>query len=137
RTRLWRAWTPLCRCRKSGRFSAYQSAKPVRLSTIRRRLPMTAVQVSAFATESRERTRDEPVEAALKGGAPTNVESVRRRHNEGHGRRLTAAFEALEAFPALAESRDRILRVVRDDRASAGDLVAAVESDVALVIAVL
>ena len=25
------------------------------------------------------------------------------RHNEGHGRRLTAAFEALESFPALAE----------------------------------
>ena len=36
----------------------------------------------------------------------------RRRHNEGHGRRLTAAFEALEAFPALAESRNRLLRVV-------------------------
>ncbi len=34
------------------------------------------------------------------------------RHNEGHGRRLTAAFEALEAFPALAESRNRLLRVV-------------------------
>jgi putative nucleotidyltransferase with HDIG domain len=77
------------------------------------------------------------VEAALKRSATANVDSARRRHNEGHGRRLTAAFEALEAFPALAESRDRILRVVRDDQASAGDLVAAVESDVALVIAVL
>jgi hypothetical protein len=35
----------------------------------------------------------------------TNPDSagVQRRHNEGHGRRLTAAFEALEAFPALAE----------------------------------
>jgi HD-like signal output (HDOD) protein/DNA-binding CsgD family transcriptional regulator len=60
-----------------------------------------------------------------------------RRHNEGHGRRLTAAFEALEAFPALAESRNRLLRVVRDEKASVGDLVAAVESDVSLVIAVL
>ena len=37
---------------------------------------------------------------------------VQRRHNEGHGRRLTAAFEALEAFPALAESRNRLLRLV-------------------------
>ncbi|HWH46084.1 MAG TPA: HDOD domain-containing protein [Thermoleophilaceae bacterium] len=60
-----------------------------------------------------------------------------RRHNEGHGRRLTAAFEALEAFPALAESRNRLLRVVREQKAGAGDVVAAVESDVALVIAVL
>jgi putative nucleotidyltransferase with HDIG domain len=58
-------------------------------------------------------------------------------HNEGHGRRLTVAFEALEAFPALAESRNRVLRVVREDRASVGEVVAAVESDVALVITVL
>src|SRR4051812_34555841 len=58
-------------------------------------------------------------------------------HGEGHGRRLTAAFEALEAFPALAESRNRVLRVVREDRASVGEVVAAVESDVALVVTVL
>jgi putative nucleotidyltransferase with HDIG domain len=59
------------------------------------------------------------------------------RPTEGHGRRLTVAFEALEAFPALAESRNRVLRVVREDRASVGEVVAAVESDVALVITVL
>jgi putative nucleotidyltransferase with HDIG domain len=62
---------------------------------------------------------------------------VQRRHNEGHGRRLTAAFEALENFPALAESRDRLLRLVTAERISPGDVVAAVESDVALVISVL
>ena len=56
---------------------------------------------------------------------------------EGHGRRLTLAFEALEAFPALAESRNRLLRVVGDERASMGDMVATVESDVALAIAVI
>src|SRR3954453_21063362 len=60
-----------------------------------------------------------------------------RHHNEGHGRRLTAAFEALEAFPALAESRNRLLRIVKQERVSTSDVVAAVESDVALVIAVL
>src|SRR5688500_14898478 len=59
------------------------------------------------------------------------------RPGEGHGRRLTAAFEALEVFPALAESRNRVLRVVREDRSSVGEVVAAVESDVALVITVL
>jgi len=64
------------------------------------------------------------------GGSP-------RRHNEGHGRRLTAAFEALEAFPALAESRNRLLRVVSQERVSGSEVVAAVESDVALVISVL
>src|SRR5918999_1799993 len=56
---------------------------------------------------------------------------------EGHGRRLTAAFEALEAFPALAESRNRLLKLVREERTSAGDIVQAIESDVALAIAVL
>lgn len=65
------------------------------------------------------------------------VPDFRTRHNEGHGRRLTAAFEALEAFPALAESRNRLLRLASADRFSLSDVVAAVESDVALVIAVL
>src|SRR5436305_1115989 len=56
---------------------------------------------------------------------------------EGHGRRLTAAFEALEVFPALAESRNRLLRLVREEHSSGGSVVAAIESDVSLVIAVL
>ena len=59
------------------------------------------------------------------------------RQNEGHGRRLTAAFDALEAFPALAESRNRVLRLVREDRTSVGEVVAAVESDVAMLVTVL
>src|SRR5215207_5795701 len=68
---------------------------------------------------------------------PASAESVVNRRNEGHGRRLTGAFEALEVFPALAESRNRVLRVVRQDQTSVGEVVAAVESDVALVITVL
>src|SRR5256885_8243019 len=68
---------------------------------------------------------------------PQAAVNVRQRHNEGHGRRLTAAFEALEAFPALAESRNRVLRLVRDDHTATGDVVAAIESDVSLVIAAL
>src|SRR3954467_10886467 len=59
------------------------------------------------------------------------------RDNEGHGRRLTAAFEALELFPALAESRNRVLRLVRDEHISAGDVVAAIEADGSLGIAVV
>jgi HD-like signal output (HDOD) protein/DNA-binding CsgD family transcriptional regulator len=60
-----------------------------------------------------------------------------RHQNEGHGRRLTMAFEALEAFPALAESRDRLLTVISKDHVATADVVSAVESDVALAIAVL
>ena len=47
------------------------------------------------------------------------------------------AFEALEAFPALAESRNRLLAVISKDHVATADVVAAVESDVALITAVL
>ncbi len=67
----------------------------------------------------------------------TSSAPVQRHHNEGHGRRLTAAFEALEAFPALAESRNRLLRLVSAERVSPADIVATVESDIALVISVM
>ena len=71
--------------------------------------------------------------AAPAAPAPTGE----RHQNEGHGRRLTMAFEALEAFPALAESRDRLLTVVTKDHVATADVVTAVESDVALITAVL
>src|SRR5436305_1462602 len=63
--------------------------------------------------------------------------SGERHQNEGHGRRLTMAFEALEAFPALAESRDRLLSVIAKDHVATADVVSAVESDVALIISIL
>jgi putative nucleotidyltransferase with HDIG domain len=47
------------------------------------------------------------------------------------------AFEALEAFPALAESRARLLAVVSKEHVATADIVTAVESDVALIIAIL
>jgi HD-like signal output (HDOD) protein/DNA-binding CsgD family transcriptional regulator len=72
------------------------------------------------------------------GGAPGASGASNTRHqNEGHGRRLTQAFEALEAFPALAESRKRLLTVMSKDHVATADVVSAVESDVALVTAVL
>ena len=60
-----------------------------------------------------------------------------RRHNEGHGRRLTAAFEALEAYPVLVESRNRVLRLFEDGQPSTSDVVSAVEADVALTVTVV
>jgi putative nucleotidyltransferase with HDIG domain len=79
-----------------------------------------------------------PTPAAVSAAtAPPDNAASQRRHNEGHGRRLTSAFEALEAFPALAESRNRVLRLFGQDQTSTAEVVAAVESDVALAIAVL
>ncbi len=67
-----------------------------------------------------------------------NSPAVTDEHrNGGHGRRLMLAIKALETFPALAESRDRLLSVVSKDHVVTSEVVAAVESDVALIIAVL
>ena len=75
--------------------------------------------------------------AAAVASLPRQPHNVVPARPEGHGARLTAAFDALERFPALAESRNRVLALVSEDRPSTGDVVSAIESDVALVIAVL
>jgi putative nucleotidyltransferase with HDIG domain len=85
-------------------------------------------------TSSAKGTRAATAEKRPGAAAPASGE---RHQNEGHGRRLTLAFEALEAFPALAESRNRLLAVIAKDNVATADVVAAVESDVALIIAVL
>jgi putative nucleotidyltransferase with HDIG domain len=63
--------------------------------------------------------------------------SGERHQNEGHGRRLMLAFEALDAYPALSESRARLLSIISKDNVATADIVTAVESDVALIIAVM
>ncbi|HUN79116.1 MAG TPA: HDOD domain-containing protein [Solirubrobacteraceae bacterium] len=99
------------------------------------------------ATMRQPRAKDRPSEpdseqrSGAAGRSPAASGSAgqhgARHQNEGHGRRLTQAFEALEAFPALAESRKRLLAVMSKDHIATADVVAAVESDVALVTAVL
>src|SRR5688500_14661350 len=89
------------------------------------------------ADDSRMSTATAPaaVRPRPRGDAPYAV--VGRPRNEGHGKRLTAAFEALEVFPALAESRNRLLALIAEEKPSTGDVVRAIESDVALVIAIM
>ncbi len=53
------------------------------------------------------------------------------------GARLAAAFEAVEKFPALIESRARVMRAATAETSRVAELVEAVEADVALTIAVL
>jgi len=81
-------------------------------------------------------TAARPVRSTALARSPAHAVG-RRRGGEGHGRRLTAAFEALEVFPALVESRNRLLELTRGEPVAPGDLIAAVESDLALVVAVL
>ncbi|MGN6814536.1 MAG: HDOD domain-containing protein [Solirubrobacterales bacterium] len=53
------------------------------------------------------------------------------------GSRLAEAFEAVERFPVLVESRDRVIAAATAETTRPGEIVEAVESDVALSIAVL
>jgi putative nucleotidyltransferase with HDIG domain len=78
-----------------------------------------------------------PLTAAVKPGPTDPYAGRERHHNEGHGRRLTTAFEALEAYPALAESRNRVLRLFEDGQPSVSNVVAAIEADVALTVTVV
>ncbi len=69
---------------------------------------------------------------------PTDPFAARgHHHNEGHGRRLTAAFEALDIYPMLVESRNRVLRLFEDGEPSTTDVIAAVEADVSLAVTVV
>ncbi|HEV2974750.1 MAG TPA: HDOD domain-containing protein [Solirubrobacteraceae bacterium] len=96
----------------------------------RKSAPANGARRSAAASSAQ-------VPPSTNGAGAAPVAAGERHQNEGHGRRLTMAFEALEAFPALAESRDRLISVVSKDHVATADIVAAVESDVALIIAVL
>jgi putative nucleotidyltransferase with HDIG domain len=53
------------------------------------------------------------------------------------GSRLAEAFEAVERFPVLIESRERVIAASTAETARVGELVEAVEADVALAISVL
>jgi putative nucleotidyltransferase with HDIG domain len=53
------------------------------------------------------------------------------------GSRLAEAFEAVERYPVLVESRDRVIAAATAETARAGEIIEAVESDVALAISVL
>ncbi|MBV8998737.1 MAG: HDOD domain-containing protein [Solirubrobacterales bacterium] len=90
------------------------------------------------SSETSEKTSTSVVATLAAVKTATDPYAARERHhNEGHGRRLTAAFEALEAFPMLAESRNRVLRLFEAGEPSTADVVAAVEADVALAVTVL
>jgi HD-like signal output (HDOD) protein/DNA-binding CsgD family transcriptional regulator len=81
------------------------------------------------------RTAARPVTSSRRPG--TCVAAGQRHPHEGHGRRLTMAFEALDTLPALAAPRDRLLAALAEESVITAEVVFAIESDVALVIAVL
>ena len=86
-------------------------------------------KVSAEAQKAAERA---PVE-----NGSTNGSGSRSGPAPAPGSRLAEAFEAVERFPVLIESRERVISAATADTARIGEVVEAVESDVALSISVL
>jgi HD-like signal output (HDOD) protein/DNA-binding CsgD family transcriptional regulator len=75
---------------------------------------------------------------AGRGRAEASRAAVGERHlSHGPGTRVSNAFNALNTFPALAESRNRLLSATTDGNIVTADVVSAIESDIALCIAVL
>jgi putative nucleotidyltransferase with HDIG domain len=72
-------------------------------------------------------------------GASSNVAARddARRKTPAPGSRLAEAFEAVERFPVLLESRERVMQAATAETARVGEIIEAVESDVALTMAVL
>ncbi len=77
------------------------------------------------ATKQHSNGKVKAGEAEPKGGRPAP------------GARLAAAFEAVEKFPVLIESRARVMNAATAETARVSELVEAVEADVGLAISVL
>jgi putative nucleotidyltransferase with HDIG domain len=75
--------------------------------------------------------------SAQTNGKAHKADAARGGKAAAPGARLAAAFEAVEKFPALIESRARVMKAATAETARVGELVEAVEADVALTIAVL
>src|SRR5438045_7039362 len=72
-----------------------------------------------------------------RGHAPGTAGNGVARRGPAPGSRLAEAFEAVERFPVLIESRERVMRAATAETARVGEIVETVESDVALSIAVM
>jgi HD-like signal output (HDOD) protein/DNA-binding CsgD family transcriptional regulator len=60
-----------------------------------------------------------------------------RHRSEGQGQRLLEALLSLDSFPVLREARERLLLALAREHVLASEVIAAIESDVALTVAVL
>ncbi|HEV3045934.1 MAG TPA: HDOD domain-containing protein [Solirubrobacteraceae bacterium] len=70
--------------------------------------------------------------------APTgSIRRHERHHVDGRGLRIKQAFETLDTFPALGESRTRLLTALAGSRPSLPGAAVAIESDIALTCGVL
>jgi len=94
--------------------------------------PSTATR-DTRSTRSRQSSHEQDRTATR----ATPVRTRERHKRGGHAQRLRIAFEAVDSYPALLDARNRVLAASAVEHPSIPQLVAAVESDIALTIATL
>jgi HD-like signal output (HDOD) protein/DNA-binding CsgD family transcriptional regulator len=77
----------------------------------------------------------EPTPDAEKGAV--SAIAADGQYGARRAQRLTKAFEAMEAFPALAEPHDRLDQLLAKDHVATAEIVRVIESDVALTLSAL
>src|SRR3954451_8928125 len=85
----------------------------------------------------RSKPRMPPTRPHTNGKVKPDAVSGKGAETPAPGARLAAAFEAVDRFPVLVESQARVMKAATAETARTGDVIEAVESDVALAVAVL
>ena len=88
------------------------------------------------AAQPRKRAKA-PGRSARSNGAPPKAGSASENKIARGGRRLASAFEVVSELPALAEAQRRVTLACEREGSSPTELAEAIESDVAIVIAVM
>jgi putative nucleotidyltransferase with HDIG domain len=89
------------------------------------------------AAQTRKRATKAPGRSPRSNGAQPKAPSAAESHAARGGRRLASAFEVVSELPALAEARRRLTLACEREGSSPAELAEAIESDVALMIAVM
>jgi putative nucleotidyltransferase with HDIG domain len=98
----------------------------------------TAVELERAKQVSTRAPRLHAVKPSTERPRASRAVAVSEEHyGAGRAQRLTKAFQALESFPALAESRERLEGLLVKDPVPMSEVLATVESDAALALRVL
>jgi putative nucleotidyltransferase with HDIG domain len=93
--------------------------------------------MSATTAPKTAKNSDESADVKVPVRGPAENGNSSRGGAPAPGSRLAEAFEAVERFPVLIESRERVIAAATAENARIGEVIEAVEADVALAISVL
>ena len=89
-------------------------------------------------SSTRRAARTSPPTSARKRRRPGSSRAPAERHtHSSRGERIARAFAELQELPALSQARERILEITEGPTVSKCELIAAIESDAALALAVM